>query len=106
MRSTKKNIDLVLDIIIYILTTAIGLCASYMFLVFSMIGGYQSGSYQVTYIIAGLLVVAHLASFVFVWKKATQGKGRSAAVALVLPAFVVTAAGWVFVIGKHLLNIK
>lgn len=87
-----------MNILIYIVATLAGLFLSYVGVVFAMLSGRQFA-----YIIGGLLAVAHIGTFVFVRRKAIQGKGREFAFVLALPIFIVLAAVQVFVLGRYVL---
>ena len=81
-----------MNIIIYIVAAAIGLYLSLLGFVFSLLHGPLFA-----FIVGALLVAAHIGSFLYVRKKAMEGKGRLAALALVSPMFVV--GGGALVIG-------
>jgi hypothetical protein len=88
-----------MNILIYIISAAVGLFFSFVFLIFSMTGGRSTSDS-----ILGLLIVAHIASVAFVAWKANKGTGSSVALILIFPAFFVTAGMWLFLIGRHLLS--
>lgn len=77
----------------YAVPGGLGLLFSFMMAVFAATGGV--GSLLMT---GGLLLVAHIAAGVFVMKQANRGRGKAVAFVLVLPAFAVTALGWVVVL--------
>lgn len=81
-----------MNIIIYIVAGAIGLYLSLLGVVFSLLHGILFAS-----IVGALLLAAHIGSIVYVRKKAMEGKGRLAALALVSPMFIV--GGGAMVIG-------
>ena len=81
----------------YVFTTAIGLLFSWTFLMFGATSG------RPPYLIGGLLAAVHLATYVFVWWKALQGKGSQSAFLLAMPALIVTAGCWLFLIGQHII---
>lgn len=87
-----------MNILIYVIATLAGLFLSYVGVVFAMLSGRQFA-----YIIGGLLAAAHIGTFVFVRRKAIQGKGREYAFVLALPIFIVLAAAQVFVLGRYVL---
>lgn len=78
--------------IIYIIAGAIGLYLSLLGVMFSLLHGLLFAS-----IVGALLLAAHIASILYVRKKAMEGKGRLAALALIAPMFVV--GGGALVIG-------
>ncbi len=89
-----------MNIIIYIVATAIGFFLSFVGVVFAMLSGQQFA-----YVIGGLLVLAHIGSFLFVRNQAMQGKGRQAAIALASPLFVVMGVMSVFVFGGYVVSL-
>jgi len=68
------------NIIIYIVAGAIGLYLSLLGVFFALIA-----SPLFAFILGALLLAAHIASILYVRKKAMEGKGRLAALALVSP---------------------
>ena len=79
----------------YAVPGGLGLLFSFVMAVFSATGG--MGSLLMT---GGLLLVAHVAAVVFVMKQANRGRGKAVAFVLALPAFAVTALGWVVVLAR------
>lgn len=79
-----------MNIIIYIVAGAVGLYLSLLGVVFSLLHGLLFAS-----VVGALLLAAHIASILYVRKKAMEGKGRLAALALVSPMFVVGAGAMV-----------
>jgi hypothetical protein len=79
----------------YAIPGGFGLVFSFMMAVFAATGGV--GSLLMT---GGLLLVAHIAAVVFVMKRANRGRGKAVAFVLVLPAFAVTALGWVVMLAR------
>jgi hypothetical protein len=88
-----------MNIIIYLVATAIGLFLSYVGIVFAMLSGHSFA-----YLVGGLLAAAHIVSFLYVYKKAKQGKGRQAAFVLASPLFIVMGVIYAFSLGKHALS--
>lgn len=88
-----------MNIVIYIVAAAIGLLLSSVGIVFALLGGLQFA-----YLIGGLLVAAHLGSFFYVRRKAIQGKGRQAAIVLVLPLPLVMGVLYIFEVGKYAIS--
>lgn len=88
-----------MNAILYIIATAIGLFLSYVGLAFALLSGRQF-----TYLIGVLLAAAHIGTFIYVRKKAIQGKGRSAAIVLVSPLFIVMGGMHLFERGKYLVS--
>lgn len=86
-----------MNIIIYIVATAIGVYFSYMGLGLATLHNRQFYS-----LLQGMLLVAYIGSFLFARKKAIQGKVILAALALVSPMVQVLLVGQVFMLGKHL----
>jgi hypothetical protein len=82
------------NIIIYIVAAAMGLYLSLIGLVFALLHGLLF-----TFIIGASLLTAHIAAFLYVRKKAMEGKGRLAALALVLPMIVVAGGALVITWG-------
>ena len=89
----------VLNVVIYIVAAAIGLVLSCLSLVFALLSGPEFAS-----LILGLLVAAHIGSCVYVRRKAMQGKGRRAAIVLVLPLPVVMSVLYVFSVGSQAIS--
>jgi hypothetical protein len=83
-----------MNIVIDIVAAAIGLLLSSMGIVFALLGGLQFA-----YLIGGLLVAAHIGSFLYVRREAIQGKGRQAAIVLVLPLPLVGGVLYIFTAG-------
>lgn len=81
-----------MNIIIYIVAAAIGLYLSLLGVFFALVA-----SPLFAFIVGALLLAAHIGSILYVRKKAMEGKGRLAALALVSPMFVV--GGGALVIG-------
>ena len=81
-----------MNTIIYIVAAAIGLYLSLVGFIFSLLHGLV---FAIT--VGALLVAAHIGAFLYVRKKALEGKGRLAALALVLPMIVV--GGGAMIIG-------
>ena len=92
-----------MNIVIYIVAAAIGLYLSCFGILFALLSGLLFAS-----LIGGLLVAAHIGSFYYVRRKAMQGKGRQAAIALVLPlplvGGVLMVMVWIFEIGKYAIS--
>ena len=92
-----------MNIVIYIIAAAIGLLISCLGMVFALLGGLLFAS-----LIGGLLVAAHIGSFYYVRRKAIQGKGRQAAIVLVLPlplvGGVLLVMVWIFEVGKYAIS--
>jgi glucose dehydrogenase len=89
-----------LNIVIYIVAAAIGLLLSCVGIVFALLGGGQFA-----YVIGGLLVVAHIASFLYVRRKAIQGQGHPTAIVLVLPMPLVMGLLYIFEVGKYAISV-
>jgi hypothetical protein len=89
-----------MNIAIYIVATAIGLFLSYVGVVFAVLSGPQFA-----FLVGGLLVTAHIGTFIFVRKKAIQGKGRSAAIVLVSPLFIVMGVMLIFETGRYVVSV-
>ena len=83
-----------MNIIIYIVAAAIGLYLSLLGFVFSLLHGLLFA-----FIVGALLVAAHIGAFLYVRKKAMEGKGRLAALALVSPMIVVGGGAMIIGIG-------
>ena len=81
-----------MNVVIYVVATTVGLLLSSIGVVFALLSGLQFAL-----LIGGLLAVAHIGSFLFVRRKAAQGKGRQAAIVLALPIFLV--GGVMYVLG-------
>ena len=79
-----------MTIIIYIVAGAIGLYLSALGFVFSLLHGLLFA-----FTVGALLLAAHIGSILYVRKKAMEGKGRLAALALIAPMFVVGGVGLV-----------
>lgn len=62
----------------------------------------MTGGYSSAYLIGCLLVSVHVITYIFVWRQALQGKGPIMAIALMLPAFIVTAGLWIFLKGRQI----
>ena len=90
-----------MDIVIYIAAATIGLALSGMGLMFALLSGTSFA-----FMIGALLVVAHVASVVFVRRKAAEGKGRQAAIVLALPLFAVMTVVYVVFVGGELLHVN
>lgn len=86
-----------MNIVIYIVATTIGVYFSYIGLGFATLHGRQFYS-----LIQGLVLVAYIGSFLFARKKAIQGNVLLASLALVSPMVQVALAGQVYMIGKHI----
>jgi hypothetical protein len=89
-------VSAVLNVVIYIVAAAIGLLLSCLSMVFAVLSGPQFAS-----LIGGLLVAAHIGSVFYVRRKAIQGKGRQAAIVLVLPLPLVMSVLYVFGVGGY-----
>ena len=85
-----------MNIVVYIIATAIGFFLSYVGLVFAVLSGRQFA-----YLIGGLLAAAHIGAFVYVYKKAKEGKGRSSAFVLASPLFIVMGAMLIYESGRY-----
>lgn len=88
-----------MNIVAYPISLIIGIGFSYVGFVFAMTGGVKFA-----YLVGGLLLAAHIGTFIYVWKKAQQGKGRDSAYVLALPLFLVWAVGVVLLVGYYILN--
>lgn len=73
-----------MDKYFYITAAALGLGLSYTGIIFARLSGPSF-----TWFIAGLLLIAHIWSFVYARKKAVQNKGSVAALTLISPLFIV-----------------
>lgn len=88
-----------MNVLIYLVTGGIGIFLSYVGIVFAALGGLQFA-----YLIGGLLLAAHIGAFIFVYRKAKQGRGPEVAVVLVLPLPLVMGATYLFTVGQEALR--
>jgi len=91
-----------LNALIYLVATALGLALSGIGFVFALLSGPTFA-----FMILGALALAHHASFVYVWWRVRQGAGPWAAVVLVLPlpavmgvafALLLVHAAWLWLV--------
>jgi hypothetical protein len=88
------------NIIIYIVAAAIGLYLSLVGVFFALLHGPLFA-----FIVGALLLAGHIGSVLYVRKKAMEGKGRLAALALVSPMFVVFGLAQLFGIGGFIFTL-